>query len=134
MSFIAPILQKFDRAMGIESAPCRTDDPQALALVKAGLGLLQTETEITLESRLSAMASAPELLKALKNLDGVYLQAANLSIGIDIIADVTVAELITHLDATKVNTLIDTMVAEERREASKVMHASLSDLETQINA
>ena len=68
------------------------------------------------------------------NLDGVYLQAANLSIGNDIIADVIVAELITHLDATKVNTLIDTMVAEERREASKVMHASLSDLETQINA
>ncbi|NCP66890.1 hypothetical protein GW756_01120 [bacterium] len=133
MSFFAKAFEKFDRAMGIENAPCRVDDPQAVALVNAGFSLLDSQTEINAETKLSEIATSQDLLKALKNLDSVYLRATEFSLGNDIINDVSVGEMITHLDATKVNTLIDTMVESEKRAASVLMHVELSDLENQIN-
>ncbi len=134
MSFIANAIDRFDKAMGIENSPCAPDDPQALALVGAGLGLLDSKKEITPETRLSEIAEPPELLRVLKNLDAVYLRASDMTVGNDIIADVTIGEMISHLDATQVNTLIDAMIIDERREASNVMHADLSALDQQIRA
>ena len=132
MSFLANALDSFDKAVGIEGLPCEPADSQALALVKAGCELMAPDTEITPDTRLSELADAPTLLQVLKNLEAVYLRNGNLSIGADIIADVTVGEMITHLDATLVNTLIDTMREEERREASNVLHTDLSALDNQI--
>lgn len=134
MSFLAKTFEKFDKAMGIESVSCKADDPQALALVNAGLGLLRAGTEVTSDTKLSAIAPASELLAVLKNLDAVYLRRGDLTLGNDIINDVTVGEMISHLDSTNLNTLITTMIEGERREASNVMHTDLSDLEKQINA
>jgi hypothetical protein len=134
MTLLANAFDKFDKAMGIESVPCLETDLQALALVEAGLGLLNSDIEIKTDTKLSDIGTPPELLKVLKNLDAVYLRTADITIGNDIIADVTVGEMITHLDATQVNTLIDTMIEEERREASNMMHASLDQLDKTIRA
>jgi len=134
MQILAQALDSFDKAMGIESVPCASDNPQALALVGAGLCLLDSERTITPETRLSEIGEPSELLRVLKNLDAVYLPVSNMTVGNDIIADVTAGEMISHLDATKVNTLIEAMMTDERREASKVMHASLTDLDNQIRA
>lgn len=132
MSFLGNAIETFDRAVGIEGRPCEPDDPQALALVNAGLDLIAPDTPKTLDTKLSEIAEPPVLLTGLRNLNGVYLRQGDFSVGADIIADVTVGELITHLDATSVNTLLDTMREEERREKSKRPHADLSLLEDQI--
>jgi hypothetical protein len=134
MSIFAETLDRFDKAMGIESAACAPDNPQALALVNAGISLLDTDVEITGETRLNDIAPAPELLQVLKNLDAVFLQRVDLTLGNAIIKNVTITELITYLDATKVNTLIDSMIEGEKREASNMVQVELSDLDNQIRA
>jgi hypothetical protein len=134
MQFVAQALNKFDRAMGIESVACAPDNPQALALVEAGFSLLETNIEITPDTKLSEIAAPAELLAVLGNLDYVYLRRGDLALGNDIINDETVGKMITHLDASRVSELIETMRADERRSASDMVHAQLDDLDKIIKA
>lgn len=104
MSFLNAAASILDRLSGLEHEASKPDSPEAQALVRAGLALIDQDFSVEANTPLSEIADASTLLEALANLEAVYFP--NHSLGHDIITNVAFAELITHLDAAKVSQVI----------------------------
>jgi|GEM_PF-5319116 len=123
-----------DKAMGgEESLPgCPPDHPQALALVRAGLNLLDSKITITSNTLLSACGNPAVLQSGLANLDALTINEPTSTLGQIIINDGTVADLLAILDVAKVEQAVNSLVRLEKQEARAQTTGELQDLSSHI--
>lgn len=113
-----------DKMMGAEVKTCAADDPRVLALVQAGVsdffkGTLRPKT------RLNEIGNQKDLQGALANLSSLYVRG---SIAEDIIHDSSVGEVISKLDAAKVDYVLQQLMKEEKKRLSAQVHGELDSL------
>ncbi len=133
MSLFNSAANLFDRAMGVEVEACAPDHPEGFALVKAGLALLDDTVEVSAETKLSALGEAPVLMSTLNNLEPLYAKASD-SLGADIIHNVNVGTLVSHLSQPKVETVVAGLIKEEKATALVASHEELDRLTNQMKA
>ncbi len=119
-----------DKMMGPEATVCACDDAHALALFEGGASLLPGAPTMTLDTQLQTLASPEELKDVLQNLESVYVGGQSLAN--DILNNVSVGTLITHLDKRMVDKVIDTLWRAERKELLAKTHDDLESLKNTV--
>lgn len=118
-----------DKMMGAEVKTCAEDDPRVLALVMAGVSDFFKGT-LTPKTRLSEIGSQKDLQISLANLSSLYVRG---SIAEDIIHDSSLGEVLTKLDAAKVEYVLAQLRKEEKRKLAETVHGELDSLSDRIS-
>lgn len=88
------------------------NDPGASLLMEAGLALLPENSEWSMETPLRNLGDQTTLKQVLNNLKSLYLPSHSLAE--DILDNVTVGELVTHLDKHRVESVLNLLYKKER--------------------
>lgn len=102
-----------DALMGKEQIACLPDDPQAKLLLEAGIALLPNKPNVTTNTRLQELGEPSQVRDTLKNLESLYI--TDESLANDILNNALLSEVITHLEANKVNASIAILQKKERQ-------------------
>lgn len=117
---------------GVPETPCAPDNPQALALVSAGLQLLKPDQLVTADTPLSVFGEPKDLQRVLQNLNQLTLDDPMVTIEALIIKGGTVGQLIETLDKAKVGEAVRQLAKQEEKAVKMMARSELDELSHRI--
>lgn len=121
-----------DKLMGANETPSKPTDTHAQLLIEAGVQLLPGSPEFNVDTKLADLGEPRMLQQVLGNLNELFRK--DFTLAEDILNNVTLGEMITHLDAAKVDLAIEKIRQHKHDEVVEATHTKLEDLRHSLDS